>query len=428
MSYRLLVMKQGVVGWVGMLLAMVVFAPESYSAQSLSNEICLSCHGAPGLEKKRDGKTIPLHVDAGRFSRSVHGPLGCLSCHSGIKEIPHGPEVKRVQCGLCHAEPYKVYAQSIHGKASSKGDKDAATCDDCHGTHDIFPINNPDSRVYPLNLPRTCGVCHGDPELAKRHRIPVVNAYQLYMDSIHGRALSKSGLLVAAHCSSCHGSHEIRPKRDPESKVNRTNVPSTCGTCHAGVLAEYFGSVHGQAVKDGSAVAPVCVDCHTTHEIRRVETPLWKLEIVKECGTCHRESLRTYRDTFHGQVTTLGFIRVARCSDCHGSHRILRASDPLSSISPKNLVSTCQKCHPKANANFAQFSPHADFTDKERNPGLYYAAIFMKTLLIGVFAFFGLHTFLWLLRSTIEIWGGRKRRQATEDSDEEENKDEPPGS
>ena len=386
----------------------VFLSPAFAQAQAKSSEICLACHGAPGLEKVRKGKPVSLYVDREKFSQSVHSPLECASCHRDASKVPHPPELKTVECSACHAAASQAYSQSVHGKAYARGDRDAAACSDCHGSHQILAAKNPESKVYPLNLPRTCGSCHGDPELAKRHRIPVGNAYQLYMDSIHGRALTGSGLLVAAHCSSCHGSHEIKPKADPESKVYRTKIPSTCGACHAGILTEYFDGTHGRAVKTGSSIAPVCVDCHTTHEIRRVEAPGWKLEIIKECGTCHRESLRTYRDTFHGQVTGLGFTRVARCSDCHGSHRILPASDAKSSIARANLVSTCRKCHPKASANFVRFSPHADPNDRERNPGLYYAARFMNILLIGVFLFFGLHTSLWLFRSTLEIWRQRK--------------------
>ncbi|MGE5304176.1 MAG: hypothetical protein ACM3TN_12755 [Alphaproteobacteria bacterium] len=388
--------------------SVLVMLHGALAAEPVPNEVCLSCHSAPGLEKEREGKKVSLSVDAQRFARSVHGSLPCTACHSDITQVPHASELKPVQCGQCHPKVGEIYRESVHGRANMNGDGDAARCSSCHGKHDIFPVTNPESKVYPLQLPYTCGACHGNPELAKKHNIPVANAYQLYMDSIHGQALEKSGLLVAANCSSCHGSHDIRPKQDPKSKVNRVNVPSTCGTCHVGILNNYFEGVHGRAVKQGNLAAPVCSDCHTAHEIRRVETAGWKLDIVKECGTCHQESLRTYRDTFHGQVTSLGFIRVARCSDCHGSHKILGRSDPRSSIAPAHLVATCQKCHPRANATFAQFSPHADYADKQRNPGLYYAAIFMKTLLTGVFVFFGLHTCLWLFRSIIDVWG-RKR-------------------
>ena len=396
--------------WIaGFLLASAfVMFHGAFAAEPVSNEVCLSCHSVPGFEKERQGKKVSLSVDGQRFARSVHGSLPCTTCHSDITQVPHASELKPVECGQCHPKVGEIYRESVHGRANMNGYGDAARCSSCHGKHDIFPVTHPESKVYPLQLPYTCGACHGDPELAKKHNIPVTNAYKLYMDSIHGRALEKSGLLVAANCSSCHGSHDIRPKQDPKSKVNHANVPATCGTCHVGILNDYLDSVHGRAVKQGNSAAPVCIDCHTAHEIRRVETEVWKLDIIKECGTCHRESLRTYRDTFHGQVTALGFVRVARCSDCHGSHKILGRNDPGSSIAPAHLVSTCQKCHPQANATFAQFSPHADYADKQRNPGLYYAAIFMKTLLAGVFVFFGLHTCLWLFRSIIDVWG-RKR-------------------
>ncbi len=386
--------------------SILVLASGVFGAAAPSNDACLSCHGMPGLEKEREGKKISLSLDPQTISKSVHGPLGCTACHSDASQVPHAPTLKPVQCALCHAEVAKVYDGSVHGRATHNGD--AATCSDCHGKHDIMRANHPQSKVYPLQLPYTCGTCHGDPALAKKHNIPVANAYQLYMDSIHGRALSKSGLLVSAHCGSCHGSHDIRPRIDERSKVSRFQIPSTCGACHAGVLSVYFDSVHGKGVKNENPFAPVCTDCHHAHEIRRVEAPAWKLDIVRECGTCHRESLRTYRDTFHGQVSSLGFTRVARCSDCHGSHSIRATSDPKSSVGPANLVPTCQKCHPKASPSFVLFSPHADPSDKDRNPSLYYAAVFMHWLLAGVFIFFGLHGVLWLLRSSIEVW--RRRR------------------
>ena len=120
------------------------------------------------------------------------------------------------------------------------------------------------------------------------------------------------------------------------------------------------------------------------------------------CGDCHRESLRSYRDTLHGQVTALGYGMVARCADCHGAHRVLPASDSASPIAPANLVATCRRCHPSANANFVLYAPHADPEDRERYPWLYYAAQAMHGLILGVFGFFGLHTYLWLVRSLLE--------------------------
>ena len=228
----------------------------------------------------------------------------------------------------------------------------------------------------------------------------------LYADSIHGRALTRSGLLVAPNCADCHGSHDIRRLDNPDSRVYRSNVPATCGRCHEGVLHEFSESVHGEALGGGNPTAPACHDCHTAHDIQRAETETWQLDVIRECGTCHTESIRTYRDTFHGQVTALGFTRVATCSNCHTSHQIFPESDERSSVAPARLVSTCQTCHEGANANFVKFDPHADKENRARNPFLYFTGQFMKNLLLFVFGFFGLHTALWFVG---EI---RERRRA----------------
>jgi nitrate/TMAO reductase-like tetraheme cytochrome c subunit len=243
----------------------------------------------------------------------------------------------------------------------------------------------------------------------------VGNVYQLYMDSIHGRALTRSGLMVAANCSDCHGAHEINPRTEPASRVHRANVPGTCGSCHAGILATFRQSIHGREAAAGNPAAPICSDCHTAHKIRRVEVETWKLDIVRECGNCHAESFQSYRDTFHGKVTALGFSRVARCSDCHGAHDVLPRGDPRSRVHPANLVSTCARCHPRANANFARYDPHADSGDPSRSPLLYYAARFMTWLLVGVFAFFGMHTTLWGVRALVA-----KRRHGEPPSEPQE--------
>jgi hypothetical protein len=126
---------------------------------------------------------------------------------------------------------------------------------------------------------------------------------------------------------------------------------------------------------------------------------LWKSQILDECGSCHPESKRTFRDTFHGQETQLGFMRVATCADCHGSHAVFPKRDVRSTVSSARLVSTCMKCHPGANPSFTQYDPHADRHNRARNPLLFYASKFMEALLIGVFAFFGIHTALWASRA-----------------------------
>jgi len=255
-----------------------------------------------------------------------------------------------------------------------------------------------------LNVSATCSACHGSPQIIEKGHIAVGDVAAPFNDSIHGKALSKSGLLVAPTCSDCHGPHDIRKKSDPSSKVAMVNVTETCGKCHEGIAHEFAGSVHAAVLARGGG-APACQTCHTAHAIHAADDPTWQVGVVNQCGTCHTDKIKTYRDTFHGQVTKLGFRAVATCADCHGNHRILAASDPASPIARANLVETCGKCHPNANANFVRYDPHADKENRQRNAGLFYASKFMRILLLVTFGFFGVHSVLWFGR------GMRERRR-----------------
>jgi hypothetical protein len=132
------------------------------------------------------------------------------------------------------------------------------------------------------------------------------------------------------------------------------------------------------------------------------------MAVIGQCGGCHDNFITTYRQTFHGQVTELGYANVATCAACHGAHDVLPASNPASRVSAENRLSTCRNCHATANASFVQFDPHANRHDKVRSPLLYYAGLFMDVLLLGVFAFFGIHTVFWLVRSLRVV---RERRR-----------------
>lgn len=370
--------------------------PQTLLAQP-SNDDCLACHG-DSSSVRADGRPVAVAPDA--FAGSVHGAMGltCVTCHTDLAtltEYPHPEKLKPAECSTCHEEPVAKFLTSAHAAARAGGNARSATCADCHGMHDIKASSDPASRTNHFNVAATCGACHG-PSGTKSGAPAVLSHFQ---DSIHGQALTRTGLVVAPNCASCHGAHDIVAKGDAASRVHRNNIVDTCTKCHSGIRPAYEGGVHAQAVASGNAKAPVCADCHTAHDIGSVATDQWQLGIIRECGTCHEQSLRTYRDTFHGKVTELGFTRVAKCADCHGAHGILPASNPMSMVSPERRLTTCQQCHPTANANFAKYDPHADPHDEKRNPGLHYATFFMKALLGGVFAFFGIHTLLWFPRS-----------------------------
>jgi hypothetical protein len=367
------------------------------------NDTCLMCH-ADKDAKSAAGK--PIAVDGAKFAASVHGELKlkCTDCHTDASadKIPHAEKLKPVSCATCHDKAVKEYAGTVHGAARKGGNAVAANCTDCHGTHDILRAKDPASRTTPANVEATCSKCHGSDAQAATGKFPGGNVGGKFHDSIHGKALKGAAQGSAPTCSNCHGAHTIQPKSNEQSRTHRANVPATCGTCHKPELAAYAGGMHGKLRQDGVLAAPGCSDCHSAHGIQQHETPKFQTAVIDQCGTCHGDYLKTYRDTFHGQVTALGYSQMATCASCHGAHDVQPASNPASTVSKENRLKTCQTCHANASSNFASFDPHANKHDRARNPLYYFAAKFMEFLLFGVFAFFGVHTVFWLYREVRE--------------------------
>jgi hypothetical protein len=321
-----------------------------------------------------------------------------------------------MRLGICVAAALVVSTAAAADQASAKP-PDNSDCLACHGDADA---KRPDGRAIAVDAsrfersihgPLACVDCHADAgkELPHPDRLAKAacgschdDVAGKYHDSIHAWAKEKAGLVVAPACSDCHGTHDIQPHTAKTSRVFRDRVPETCGSCHAGIRTQYDAGIHAAALKQGNAKAPICVDCHTTHAIARTDTDAWRLSVTGECGTCHEKVVDSFRRTFHGKVTELGFTRVAACADCHGAHDILPASNRASMVSKARLTETCGRCHPGANERFVQYDPHPNPSDYSRGAVLWWANRFYWLLIPGCFGFFGLHSALWYWRSKRE--------------------------
>ena len=391
------------------LLAAFLFAPATTFAatnavEKFSSADCLDCHTDPTTVRIVNGEKISLAIfPTNGFANSVHSQLECIDCHDGIKELVHDKNVSPPNCGSCHDKEAKEYATSIHGMSHSMGASGAAQCWDCHGSHEILPVKNPASSVYKFNLPATCAKCHSNTNLTKEYQIEFPEAANQYMDSIHGRALLKMGLIVAPSCNDCHGAHGIKRNVDRDSPINHANVAKTCGKCHVGIEETYDKSIHGQLLAKGDPRGPVCIDCHSAHQIVNPTGNNFKAVSDARCGKCHADRLEHYSETYHGKAIALGkpnsAPEVAACYDCHGFHDVLPAADPASHLSTNNILVTCHKCHAGATAKFTQYRPHANPLDAKNYPLLHVVFLAMTGLLIGTFSFFGVHTLAWLVRT-----------------------------
>jgi len=387
-------------------------APAAQAPAASPNETCLMCH-ADAAAKGAGGKSIA--VDTAAFAQSVHGEMQfeCTACHRDVSadKLPHAEKLKPADCSGCHDEAVRKFTATAHGRALKEGKAAAASCTDCHGAHDIRRSKDPLSKTAFANIESTCGACHGDDKVVRQANLPGGNVQAKYHDSIHNRLLEGKGVYstAAPTCTSCHGTHDIQSKNEADSRVARAHIPGTCGSCHQRELTVFGKGRHGALLQSGVTVGPVCSDCHGAHAIQRASTPAWQNAVVGACGNCHDEFITSFRHTYHGKVTDLGFGKVATCASCHGAHDVRPASDPLSRVAPENRLETCRSCHPKAGPQFANWDPHPRPKDREHNPLLYWTNIFMEVLLAGVFLFFGLHTVLWAYRSLRNRLGGKAK-------------------
>jgi cytochrome b subunit of formate dehydrogenase len=385
---------------------------------TMSDRSCQKCHETEDVHKIVHGKKVSLQVTREELSDSKHRNIPCVKCHSDVNPRLKRPctPAGRVDCSNCHAKYSQEYYTSVHGQKYLKGNDKVPYCVDCHGDHKVKSHLDETSPTFRSSIPQLCGDCHQEGGKATiADSLKTHSKLTDYSASVHGIGLIRKGLLPSAICTDCHNSHMILSQEDDRSSIYHKNIPATCSTCHRGIFTEFIKSVHFSTDEVKEAKLPTCSECHSSHTISPVHQDRFVYEVTEQCGECHSELSETYFETMHGKAYTLGYLRAAKCSDCHGAHDILSVNDPNSKVGPHNVVATCQKCHANANERFTGYLTHATHHDKVKYPILYYTYWFMTSLLIGVFSFFGMHTLLWLPRS-IRHMRTRKKHVIDEDT------------
>ena len=137
------------------------------------NSDCLDCHSDKTLTKtQRRGQRSARCSWTKPRSRA-------RSTDQYLRRLPrghHAPSTRTTtspaqppSCAKCHehGKPSDYASQHSRRRARAMGASGAASCWDCHGTHNILPAKNPDSPVFKLNLPQTCATCHSNPGLTQ---------------------------------------------------------------------------------------------------------------------------------------------------------------------------------------------------------------------------------------------------------------------
>lgn len=381
---------------------------------NVTDQACLRCHEEEDVHKLVDGKAVSMAVSKKEIANSIHRNIPCVKCHADIRPSLQRPcePAGRVDCSSCHAKVAEEYYASGHGQAYFEKQYDAPYCITCHGDHRTQSHLDEMSPTFRSSIPTLCGECHKkDGKAATVAGLTQINVIFDYSSSVHGRGLVKKGLLPSAVCTDCHNSHLTLRHTDERSSIHKRNIPATCSTCHRGIYKDYVKSVHYSRDGTEKQKLPTCMDCHSSHAIEEVERDNFMREVTYQCGTCHQDLAETYFDTMHGKAYQLGYLKAAKCSDCHGAHLIMNVNDPNSSVGITNVVQTCRKCHEDANRRFTGYLTHATHHDPVKYPILYYTYWGMTSLLVCVFGFFGVHTLLWLPRSFRLLREGRRQRK-----------------
>jgi predicted CXXCH cytochrome family protein len=344
---------------IAFLLSLLWFAPARASEQDQqTEEYCLSCHSNPDLKMTLpDGEQLSLYIDKNQLQTSVHSPNGieCEACHTNITTYPHpalNDQTRREltrdlysACQKCHPDNYSRTLDSMHAQAAASGNLDAPVCTDCHGSHYIHPPDEPRTLI-----PATCGNCH-------------TQEYTTYQASVHGNALIQESNPDVPVCTSCHGVHNIQ---NPQTQQFRVAEPDLCAGCHAN---QQMMSKYG-----------LSADVYSLYSLS------W-----------HGINVSVYQARWPTIQHTS-----AICTDCHGIHNILKPEDPNSTVNPKNLLVTCQKCHPGVSPNWTGAWTGHYQVSLQRTPFLFYVESFYSIFTPMILWICGIYITLQFIRFMVD--------------------------
>ena len=172
----------------GVAASFAAAAPQKAAApKPPTNDDCLACHSDAGGRARRR----PVGRGQARDVRRVDPRDG----RPRVRGLPRGPgdgrrvPARREARSRRSARPVTRRPSPRTTRACTRrrggrgGNLAAATCADCHGSHDIKPSADPASRTHHLHAADTCGRCHGDEEIIKRGKIAIGNV----VDAVRGQ-------------------------------------------------------------------------------------------------------------------------------------------------------------------------------------------------------------------------------------------------
>ncbi|MEW5944593.1 MAG: cytochrome c3 family protein [bacterium] len=226
---------------------------------------CVSCHGGDDTQVEWEKAMDPAKGFKGAFTAKEVLFL-CDRCHGDYERMR--------QFGIA-IDQLQQYRTSEHGKALFlTGNEKVAVCTSCHGVHDIKKVTDPESSVYPTNVPGTCAKCHSDPGYMKPFNVSTT-VVEDYKKGVHGKRLLQMDL-AAPTCATCHGNHGAAPPGVAE-------VVNVCGKCHLNIREEFKKSRHFRKGLE-------CVNCHNNHANVHPTKAIFSRKDPGGCRHCHPDA------------------------------------------------------------------------------------------------------------------------------------------
>jgi hypothetical protein len=194
----------------------------------------------------------------------------------------------------------------------------------------------------------------------KCHEKPDIEDKKLDDGKTLSMHVSGTDFLAARHfeqdCTDCHSNLDDKTHGKVKTPLkNRremmASMQETCRDCHKKSQKRYDDSIHAALIKGGSEKAPYCANCHNAHTQPSVKV---RMPIEKTaCAECHEKIFKAYSGDVHGHARAIMVKDAPICSDCHQSHDVKAAS---LGDGPRPA---CLNCHKTAAAKHAEWLPNS---------------------------------------------------------------------
>lgn len=207
-------------------------------------QYCLTCH-KKDLVLSINGQKISLTVDEQKMKGSVHNNHQCFDCHTEFSKEKHPVRsfadmrdhslVVSQACKRCHFEKFKLMTGSIHSSMLKAGNTKSPVCTDCHGFHNVTPKASYDtlagvpckkchSQIFKLYTESV----HGKAKVVKHHKAPLCSSCHRAHD-VQATAMNER---IKDACLSCHNNAvDKHSKWLPNAALHIDNI--SCAACHS---------------------------------------------------------------------------------------------------------------------------------------------------------------------------------------------------